>query len=68
MANTDKHVAKTFNEFFADDKQGLMNVKTHEVERPNLKSKSLRKGATAERIKRRKAWGAKKAARNAKHK
>lgn len=64
--DSNKKVAKTFNEYFAEDKQGLMNVKTREVDRPNLKSKSLRKGATAERIKRRKAWGAKKAARNAK--
>lgn len=64
--DSNKKVAKTFNEFFAEDKQGLMNVKTREVDRPNLKAKSLRKGATAERIKRRKAWGAKKAARNAK--
>lgn len=36
--------AKSFSDVFANDKQGLMNVKTRRVEGVNPKAKSVRKG------------------------
>ena len=41
--------AKSFSDVFANDKQGLMNVKTRRVEGVNAKAKSLRKGSSTPR-------------------